>query len=279
MNQIIASSNIICTGESTFLTAPNGAASYLWSTGATTQVIEVFAGGNYSCTLTPFQGGGCDIVLDIDIIENPSPTANFTSNTVVACVNDVIDFTDLSTIPNPGVITNYRWDFGDGTITPLSNGAIVAVPNTTGTYTAPSHTYTSSGVFNVELYVESADGCSDFIIIPVTINALPLVVAGADQTVCDGVAVSLNGAGASTYAWDNGVIDGVPFIQAVGTTTYTVIGTDANGCQNTDQVDVTVNPLPVVNAGLDQTLCVGPMITLSASGANAYVWDLSLIHI
>ncbi len=273
MNQIIASSNIICTGESTFLTAPNGAASYLWSTGATTQVIEVFAGGNYSCTLTPFQGGGCDIVLDIDIIENPSPTANFTSNTVVACVNDVIDFTDLSTIPNPGVITNYRWDFGDGTITPLSNGAIVAVPNTTGTYTAPSHTYTSSGVFNVELYVESADGCSDFIIIPVTINALPLVVAGADQTVCDGVAVSLNGAGASTYAWDNGVIDGVPFIQAVGTTTYTVIGTDANGCQNTDQVDVTVNPLPVVNAGLDQTLCVGPMITLSASGANAYVWD------
>ena len=121
--------------------------------------------------------------------------------------------------------------------------------------------------------MESADGCSDFIIIPVTINALPLVVAGADQTVCDGVAVSLNGAGASTYAWDNGVIDGVPFIQAVGTTTYTVIGTDANGCQNTDQVDVTVNPLPVVNAGLDQTLCVGPMITLSASGANAYVWD------
>jgi hypothetical protein len=30
----------------------------------------------------------------------------------------------------------------------------------------------------------------------------------------------------------------------LGTTTYTVTGTDANGCVNTDQVDVTVNPLP-----------------------------------
>ena len=273
MNQIIASSNIICTGESAFLTAPAGAASYLWSTGENTQVIEVFAGGNYSCTLTPFQGGGCEIVLDIDITENPTPTANFNSNTVVACINDVIDFTDLSTIPNPGIITNYRWDFGDGTITPLSNGAIIAVPNTTGTYIAPSHTFTSSGVFNVELYVESADGCSDFIIIPVTINALPVVLAGVDQTVCEGTAVTLNGVGANVYVWDNGVTDGVPFVQGVGTITYTVIGTDANGCQNTDQVDVIVNPLPIVTAGVDQTVCEGTAVTLNGAGANIYVWD------
>jgi gliding motility-associated-like protein len=273
MSQIIASNNIICTGESAILTAPPGAASYLWSTGEITQAIEVFSGGNYSCTLTPFQGGGCEIVLDIDIIENPTPTANFSSNTVVACINDVIDFTDLSTIPNPGIIANYRWDFGDGTIAPLSNGPIVAVPNTTGTYIAPSHTYTASGVFNVELYVESADGCSDNIIIPVTINALPIVNAGADQTVCEGTAVTLSGSGATSYVWDNGITDGVPFVQGVGTITYTVTGTDANGCQNTDQADVTVNPIPIVNAGADQTVCEGTVVTLNGSGASGYVWD------
>ena len=44
--------------------------------------------------------------------------------------------------------------------------------------------------------------------------------------------------------------DGVAFTPAVGTITYTVTGTDANGCVNTDQVDVTVNPLPVVDAGV-----------------------------
>src|SRR5690606_7979184 len=144
--------------------------------------------------------------------------------------------------PTPGTIANYRWDFGDGTITPLSNGAIVAVPNTTGAYTSPSHTYVGSGVFNVELYVESTDGCSDNIVIPVTINALPVVVAAADLIVCVGTAVRLYGAGATAYAWDHGVVDGVPFVPAVTTLTYTVTGTDANGCQNTDQVDVIVSP-------------------------------------
>lgn len=277
MNQIIASNNIICTGDNAVLTAPAGAASYLWNTGETTQQITVTSGGNYSCTLTPFQGGGCEIVLDIDITENPTPTANFSSNTLVACVNEVIDFTDLSSIPLPGIITNYRWNFGDGISTPLSNGAIMAVPNTTGTYLAPSHTYISSGVFNVELYVESADGCSDNIIIPVTINALPIVVAGIDQTVCAGTAVTLSGAGAIGYIWDNGVVDGVPFIPSVGTVTYTVIGTDINGCQNSDQVEVTVNPLPNVNAGLDQMLCEGLMVTLNGAGAIGYVWDNGVV--
>ena len=40
---------------------------------------------------------------------------------------------------------------------------------------------------------------------------------------------------------------------SVGTVTYTVTGTDANSCVNTDQVDVTVNALPSVSAGSDQT--------------------------
>ena len=48
-----------------------------------------------------------------------------------------------------------------------------------------------------------------------------------------------------------------------GTTVYTVQGTDANSCKNTDQVNVTVNALPLVSAGADQTVCEGNSITLS----------------
>ena len=44
-------------------------------------------------------------------------------------------------------------------------------------------------------------------------------------------------------------------------TTYTVTGTDASGCQNTDQVTVTVNALPTVSAGADQTVCFGDNVT------------------
>ena len=276
VDQITASNSIICQGDSALLSAPLGAADYLWSNGATTQTTWVYSGGTYSCTLTPFQGGGCSITLDINIDENPSPTASFVSNTNTVCAGDTIHFTDSSTIPLPGVITGYRWDFGDGIISPIGTGSISAVANTTGTYLLPSHVYTSSGVYNVQLYVESADGCTDSIEFQVTINALPLVIAGIDQEVCEGTAVTLTGAGASAYVWDNGVMDGSPFVQSVGTVTYTVIGTDANGCENSDQVDVIVNPQPIVGAGMDQELCEGSLITLNGSGAIVYVWDNSV---
>ena len=82
------------------------------------------------------------------------------------------------------------------------------------------------------------------ITVEVTISPLPTVNAGIDQVVCENTAVTLTATGGVTYTWDNGVTDGTAFIPALGTTTYTVTGTDANGCVNTDQVDVTVNPLP-----------------------------------
>lgn len=273
MQQVIATQNTICSGDPTTLTAPPGAASYLWSNGATTQSITVTAGGTYTCTLTPFQGGGCSIDLDITIIEYPEPVANFVSNTTVICPGDGITFTDQSTIPAPGVISTYQWDFGDGTVTPASSGAIGAVPNTSGTYLVPTHTYTASGTYTVQLTVATADGCTDTYTSTITVNPLPNVVAGPDQTVCDGGLVTLSGAGAASYSWDQGVWNNVAFYPSVGNTTYTVTGTDANGCVNTDQVIVTVNPLPNVNAGADQTVCDGAQVTLTGSGAVNYAWD------
>ncbi len=277
VDELTASNDIICTGDSSILTAPPGAASYLWSNGSTTQSTTVYTGGVYSCTITPFQGGGCDITLDITITENPSPVANFTS-ALTACVGEQIDFTNLSTIPLPGIISGYRWDFGDGNVTPISTGAIIGVTNTNGTYINAGHWYDAPGVYNVELYVESSDGCADSMTVPVTIHGLPPVVAGPDQVVCEGAQVTLSGAGAVNYVWDNGITNGVAFTPAVGTITYTVTGTDANGCVNTDQVDVTVNPLPNVDAGADQTVCDGDQVTLIGSGipgagAGTYVWD------
>ncbi|MCH2223433.1 MAG: PKD domain-containing protein, partial [Crocinitomicaceae bacterium] len=273
MSSVIASQSTICTGDSSILTAPAGAASYSWSNGATTQSTTVYTGGTYTCTLTPFQGGGCSIDLDISIEEYPSPTADFIPSSIVACVAEPIIFTDQSIIPNPGVITSYRWDFGDGNVTLPGTGTITGISNTTGTYLLPEHYYDVAGVYNVELWVTTDDGCADSITIPVTINALPIVVAGTNQIVCEGVLVTLSGTGALSYFWDNGIVDGQPFTQNVGVNTYTVIGTDINGCENTDQVDVTVNPLPVVSAGPDESICDGESVTLSGTGAFVYVWD------
>ena len=111
----------------------------------------------------------------------------------------------------------------------------------------------------------------------VTVNALPNVDAGTAQSICMGDEVTLNGAGAQSYVWNNGVTNGVAFTPST-TDTYTVTGTDANGCENTDQVVVTVNTIPTVDAGLNQTICTGESVILSGSGADSYSWNFGVVN-
>jgi hypothetical protein len=101
--------------------------------------------------------------------------------------------------------------------------------------------------------------------IDVTINALPNVNGGGDQSVCEGDSVTLNGSGATSYTWDNGVVNGAPFVQATGTTAYIVIGTDGNGCENSDTVDVSVVAYPDISVTNDG-------VNLTAEPGYSYQW-------
>ena len=273
VQEITATDYDICPGQNSTLTAPAGVGSYLWSTGEITQSITINAGGIYTCLLTPPQGPSCSILLDVEIIEFPNPVASFSVDNAIGCLGTPINFTDNSTITAPSTIATYQWNFGNGIITPASSGAVIAVLNTIGTYTALSHDYAANGAFVPQLTVVSSDGCSDVFNLPISINALPVVVAGVDQTICSGDQVTLNGAGALTYSWNNGVTNGIAFTPVVGTVIYTVTGTNINGCENTDQVQVVVNPLPIVGAGINQVVCSGDQVTLSGSGASTYTWD------
>ncbi len=101
-------------------------------------------------------------------------------------------------------------------------------------------------VGNVTYYAESSDdtsACTSFnrTAVSLTIHPLPNVVANATTTTINaGEPVTLTGSGATSYMWDNGVTDGDTVYPLV-TTTYTVIGTDGNTCENTDSVTITVN--------------------------------------
>lgn len=108
-----------------------------------------------------------------------------------------------------------------------------------------------------------------------TTTVLP-VNAGLDQTVCAGQSVTLTATGATTYTWNNWVVNNVAFTPNI-TKTYTVNGTDANGCKGTDQVVVTVNQ-PLINAGADQTICTGQQATLTATGATSYTWTSGITN-
>jgi len=157
----------------------------------------------------------------------------------------------------------------------INGGSTQQISGTVGSTAELMVPTTTAGTYNYQL-VEVEDAMGNTALVSdnavFTIHNLPFVNAGPDQTVCVGTSVHLTASGAVTYSWDNGVVNGVAFVPST-TTTYTVTGTDVNGCVNTDQVVVMVNPLPNVNAGPDQTVCAGQSVTLSGSGAATYVWN------
>ena len=126
----------------------------------------------------------------------------------------------------------------------------------------------------------TATGCSFSNDYSVIINTLPTVTAvsdDADDAICAGESITLTGGGADSYTWDNAVNDGSAFIPTV-TQTYTVIGENSTtGCENTAQITITVNSLPTVYAGADQSITVGSstVINDATAGLTTYAWTPS----
>ncbi len=255
-----------------FTSTPSGA-TYAWSNAQAglngTGNIPPFTATNSGTTpliativVTPTLNGCVGTSSDYSITVAPTPVMNAVTDIQQCHGSTVSQVTFGSTLTG----ITYEWT--------NSNTAIGAAASGTGNF--PSFTATNAGsspITSVVTVTPSLGDCDGTpITFNITINPLPVVDAGTLQTVCAGTQVTLAGSGASTYTWDNGVTDNTPFA-ANSTALYTVTGTDANGCVNTDNVSVVANPLPVVNAGIDQTICVGPSVTLTASGAGSYVWN------
>ena len=221
----------------------SGAINYAWDNGITDGVAFVQAVGTTTYTVTGTDGNGCQNTDQVDITVWPLPNVNAGPDQAV-CDGVAV------TLSGSGAI-NYVWNNG------ITNG--VAFVQAVGTIT-----YTVTGT--------DGNGCVNTDQANVTVWPLPNVNAGPDQIVCDKIAVTLSGAGALNYTWNHGITDGVAFNQNVGSMLYTVTGTDANGCVNTDQVIVTVGALPTPNAGPDQVLCESSQITLYSVGGPQLTW-------
>ena len=102
--------------------------------------------------------------------------------------------------------------------------------------------------------------------------------AGLDQTICAGTYVTLQASGGSSYTWDNGVYDGVPF-SPTSTTTYTVTSTDVNNNTITDQVTITVNEKITFTTQVTAPSCIEKKdgkiaVTVTSGKPNfSYAWS------
>ena len=194
------------------------------------------------------------------VMVNPLP--DFTPTATPQCVNDPLYLeAHLSTAKKVVWTGPNSYSY-----TALTDSKITAVANATSS---------NNGTYSVE--VTDANGCINTKTVAVSINPLPTVSAGADKAICIGDVTKLNGAGADTYQWDNAVTDNTNF-SPTSTKTYTVIGTDSKGCKNSDQIILTVNPLPTIAAGNDKSICIGESTTLSGTGGDTYTWDNNVVN-
>jgi hypothetical protein len=104
-------------------------------------------------------------------------------------------------------------------------------------------------------------------------------IASPSTRICFGDAVTLFGTGASSYFWDNDVLDAEAFVPT-STTSYTVFGTDDYGCDYDTTITIVVNSLPNVGISVNPSIhvCLGSNVTLSGTGASSYQWSGGIIN-
>lgn len=213
------------------------------------------APGTYSVTLTVYTSNGCTDSKIKQVIINSLPDADFTASTV--CLGFTTSFTDLSS-DSTGTINSWTWNFGDGNASSQLN---------------PSHMYSQSGSFTVQLVVTSSYGCVDTVIHAVFVKSLPVANAGPDQSLCQGQPVTLTASGGSAYLWSSGQTTAGITVNPGSTTTYIVTVTGNNGCENTDTVTVGVGSVPVVTLN-NVFMCTGNAAVLNAGNSgSSYSWS------
>ncbi|WP_187658405.1 GEVED domain-containing protein, partial [Flavobacterium macrobrachii] len=114
----------------------------------------------------------------------------------------------------------------------------------------------------------------------VTVNTLTPATLSAladNSSFCIGGTAIITASGAATYSWTSTPAgftstDAVVTVSPTASTTYNVVGVDANGCTtNTVNVPVTVliTPSPVTVTSSASTICDGSIVTLTSAGGAA----------
>ncbi|NVO21073.1 MAG: PKD domain-containing protein [Bacteroidetes bacterium] len=160
-----------CLGEPTQFTAladPNSAALYNWDFGdGSVSVLSnpthlyAFA-GSFNVLFTFVDTSGNTTTVTHVVTINPNPIAFFSFPAII-CSGTAVQFTDLSQTNGGSSLTGWNWNFGD----PGSGSANVS------TLQNPSHTFTNSGTYSVELTITTSAGCSATTIQQIIVNGSP----------------------------------------------------------------------------------------------------------
>src|SRR5690554_4880602 len=199
-------------------------------------------------TLT-VDNNGCSVTDQVTVVVNPDPIAGTIAGPTQVCEGDNINLT-VSGNSDSGTWSSSNTSIAtvnsSGQVHGISNG------NVTITYTVTNSCGSDQTTYNIAVTPQ----------VTPTFTQIAAFCEGATAPTLP--TTSNNGINGT---W-NSTVSNSPS----GTTTYTF--TPATGeCATTQTMDITVNPLPTVNAGADVTICEGESTTIAATGATTYSWD------
>ena len=249
-----------------------GSATYRWSFGdntssTTTNPVKTYtSSGNYSVQLIATIGG-IDHYASKTVSVNPLPQCSF-SYLVATGTGTGYTFQSNSTVASGGM--SYSWNFGDGSTATSSN---------------PSHTYLSTGNYNVTLTVLSDQGCvcstTQNIVVSISSSSsscpdslYSFCVNELHQCLTSNNFLLTNTSKApagTTFSWNFG--DGTTSTLASPSKTYTNPGIyiitltstyNGTSCFTTKTVVVDNTPVVTINGGN----CIGNTLTANITGTN-----------
>ncbi|MBT8195583.1 MAG: choice-of-anchor L domain-containing protein [Bacteroidia bacterium] len=237
----ITGANVLCDGNSSVFDAGGGYSTYLWNTGASTQIINVNVAGTYTVTVS--DNIGCENETDRALAVNQNPVP------VITGVNAFCD--GSSSMLDAGVgYTSYNWNGG-----------------------ASSQSLSVSSTGNYTVTVTDANGCTGSASMGVNVHSLPTPNIVGPTDICDGDVATLDAGNTYiSYNWSSG--QNSSSINVSNTSNYIVTVTDNNGCTGSTQQQLTSHSLPTpVITGLN-LICDGSSTNLDAgNGFAQYLWS------
>ena len=265
-----------CIGDSSTLQATTSFASYQWSTGATTPSISVQNPGQYLLQVTNSQGCTAQDSIVVSLLSSDT-----SSSTMNLCVGSTFNFYGQVLSAAGTYQTTLSNVNGCDSLVYLS--VVMEADTTLLSMTICADSILSFNGLSISnpgaytVHLTNQNGCDSMVVLSLSEWPLP-IVSVSDTFVCAGTCVDVIPSGALNYTWDvaqnpSGSISVCP----TQTTVYTVVGTDANGCQSIPvQATVQIDPIPNPNFYIDpdQVEIDNPTITIynTTIGNLQHLW-------
>ncbi len=237
----IQGNTTICRGGNTILSATGGS-SYVWSNGTIGPDIAVFPNTTSTYVVTVTNQYGCSASTNAVVTVNTLPTLN---------INGDLQFCEggSTTLTATGAST-YTWSTGS-----TSNSVTISEP----------------GIYYVT--ARNTMNCQKTDSVTIVELSNPTITISGESLVCANTPHTLTANGGVSYVWSTGENSNSILIAPNATTTYTVTGQDAMGCESTVSKVISVESSPDLFITGMTSICTGENTTLTATGGNTYLWS------